>query len=81
MLILGLLYLTVGTTAFIAFGAAFVLFLFQFPINALLLKLRLRIAAASDTRLSLLQTLILGIQTVKSLGWEDVLITRAKKAR
>ena len=56
-------------------------FLLLFPVNGLILRLRLRISQASDGRLSLLHTLVKGILTVKGYGWEQPLIARARAAR
>ena len=77
-----LLYLTVGAgpTIFILL-LAMILFFIQFPVNTLILRLRLRINSASDDRLSLLHTLVKGILTVKGYGWEQPLIARARAAR
>ena len=81
LLVLCLLFHTVGVAAFYSLAVASFLLLLQFPVSAFILQLRLRISAASDTRLSLIQTLILGMQTVKSYGWEAALVARSKAAR
>ena len=67
--------------AFYGLALSLVLFLLKFPVNALVLHLRLRIASATDSRLNFIQNLIKGVQTVKSYGWEQLLVDRAKKAR
>lgn len=46
-----------------------------------LVKIRLLIASATDTRLNLINKLILGIATIKMYSWEEPLIEGAKKAR
>ena len=43
--------------------------------------MRLLIARATDTRLNLINKLILGISTLKMYSWEEPLIEGAKKAR
>lgn len=58
----------------------FVYFL-QFPINKYLVKIRLSIAGASDTRLNVINKLILGMRTIKTYAWEDPIIKNAQDAR
>ena len=81
LFIAGILGRLLGLSALYALLLAIALVLIQLPLNALILNLRLRIASASDTRISLLQTLVLGIQTVKSYAWERPLASRVGAAR
>ena len=77
-----LLYLTVGSgPTFFVLLLALILFCIQFPVNALILRLRLRISQASDRRLGLLHTLVKGILTVKGYGWEQPLTAQATADR
>ena len=77
-----LLYLTVGSVpTFFTLLLALILFCIQFPVNALILRFRLRISQASDGRLSLLHTLVKGILTVKGYGWEQPLTAQATARR
>lgn len=57
------------------------MYFLQIPINLFLVKIRLLIARATDTRLNLINKLILGIATIKMYSWEEPLIEGAKKAR
>ena len=81
IVIIGLLYYTIGVQFLYVLAISTSLAILQFPINNLILKMRLRIAEASDKRLSLVQTLVFGIQTIKSYAWEEPLVGRIKQAR
>ena len=81
LLILALLYETVGIAALYGLLVCVILFLIQFPINFLVLRLRLRIAETTDTRINIIQNIIQGIQTIKSYAWEGPLTSRANSAR
>ena len=81
LLVLCLLYQTVRATAFYGLAIALLFLAFQLPVSALVLRLRMRIAQASDSRLSLVQTIIRGILTIKSSAWEAPLLSRVKGAR
>ena len=59
----------------------FIFYFLQIPINLFLVKMRLLIARATDTRLNLINKLILGISTIKIYSWEEPLIEGVKKAR
>ena len=81
LLVLCLLYQTVRATAFYGLAIALLFLAFQLPVSALVLRLRMRIAQASDSRLSLVQTIIRGILAIKSSAWEAPLLSRVKEAR
>ena len=76
-----LLYQTVGSVAFYAVTAALLFSLLQYPVNAVLLRLRLKLSEYSDARIRFLETLVKGILTVKSYGWEAPLTAQAKAVR
>ena len=81
IIVIYLLYQSIGITALYCLLLTFALFCLQLPLSAFVLRLRLRISSTSDARLGLLQTLIRGIQTVKAYAWELPLIKRARAAR
>ena len=58
ILIMTLLYQTVGKTALYGLALCSILIIFQMPINKIVLHLRLRIAESTDKRISLIKNLI-----------------------
>ena len=57
------------------------IFLSQFPLSWAVLRSRLQIGSVTDRRISLVNSLILGIQTIKNYVWEQPVIDRILKAR
>ena len=72
ILVMALLYQIVGIAALYGLVVCLLLFALQFPINALALRLRLRIAEATDKRINIIKNLIQGIQTIKSYAWKTL---------
>lgn len=71
----------IGNPAFYALIVIAIFYFLQIPINLFLVKIRILIAKATDTRLNLINKLILGIATIKMYSWEEPLIEGAQKAR
>ncbi len=76
-----LIYVIVGTSVLYSLIVIVLTYFLQLPINLFLVKTRLLIAKASDSRLNVINKLILGIRTIKTYSWEDPIITSAKRSR
>ena len=58
-----------------------VMFCLQLPWSRVIVAMRLKIAKETDRRLNFVNTLILGIQTIKNQVWEENIVGRVKEAR
>ena len=70
-----------GSLSFYCLLIAILLFILNLPLSSFLLKIRESIHIATDSRINIINKLIMGIQTVKSYAWEQALKNKAIEAR